>query len=160
MAISAPNTNRSPHAGNFRCAQSRSFSGLHPSKRQSGTEESRGRIHSSQPSPFARSESRRTPVGGRYRLQPRPQRGVSMSINVCWTIKANKSPDRIGHLSEPSSADTSKVLGKDSKHRGFVQEVKPPYPNDHYLGRLLLRMFSTFPENDRKTCKEFPGSEP
>jgi hypothetical protein len=58
-------------------------------------------------------------------LGPRPQSGVSMSINVCWTIKANKSPDRSGHLSEPSSADTSKVLAKDSKHWGFGQDVKP-----------------------------------
>jgi hypothetical protein len=50
---------------------------------------------------------------------------ASASKHVCLTIKANKSPDRSGHLSEPSSADTSKVLGKDSKHWRFVQEVKP-----------------------------------
>lgn len=62
--------------------------------------------------------------GLRYRSQPRPQSGVSMSVNVCWTIEANKSPDRSGHLSEPSSADTSKVLGKDSKHWGFVERGK------------------------------------
>jgi hypothetical protein len=37
------------------------------------------------------SSSQHAQRGLRYRSQPRPQSGVSMCINVCWTIKANKS---------------------------------------------------------------------
>jgi len=57
MAITQRRTQTARRTLDIRCAQSRSFSGLHPSKRQSGTEESQGRINPSQPSSRLRDQN-------------------------------------------------------------------------------------------------------